>query len=133
MKWKDLHVTEGQVLMMMGSAAPAAAVPLPPSATSFTEKDADGNIIHVKDQKEDLFVPSGLMNLGNTCYFNATVQCLGRNPEFKSDLIKQSLENGSAASLNSDDSTGRLVQTMGSMFTQMKKAESIPPLAVLQV
>ena len=33
-------------------------------------------------------MPAGLTNLGNTCYMNATVQCLKSVPEFKEALVK---------------------------------------------
>ena len=47
-------------------------------------------------------MPAGLTNLGNTCYMNATVQCLKSVPEFKEALVKY--ESGGGNSY--DDASG---------------------------
>jgi len=41
----------------------------------------------LKEKKAEV-IPPGLKNLGNTCYMNATVQCLARVTELKDDLNK---------------------------------------------
>ena len=43
-------------------------------------------------------LPAGLTNLGNTCYMNATVQCLKTVPEFK-DALKQYVPSGGSVSM----------------------------------
>lgn len=71
---------QGAQLLMMGTAD---ALPSAPS-----EKP-----VFMEDMNEDelataLELPSGLTNLGNTCYLNATVQCLRTVPELRNALSK---------------------------------------------
>uniref|UniRef100_A0A3B4EEU3 Ubiquitin carboxyl-terminal hydrolase n=1 Tax=Pygocentrus nattereri TaxID=42514 RepID=A0A3B4EEU3_PYGNA len=57
-------------------------------------------------------LPCGLTNLGNTCYMNATVQCLRSVPELKSALRRY---------------------TMRDLYESMDKtSSSIPPIILLQ-
>ena len=92
--WAAVGVKEGSRLMMMGTAdAPPTA---PATAPVFAEDLAgpgDG------DDEDGMGgdgggagggppdgAGGGLANLGNTCYLNATVQCLARVPELTAAL-----------------------------------------------
>uniref|UniRef100_A0AAR2KVN4 Ubiquitin carboxyl-terminal hydrolase n=1 Tax=Pygocentrus nattereri TaxID=42514 RepID=A0AAR2KVN4_PYGNA len=73
-----------------------------------TLKDDEWGNIKLKNME----LPCGLTNLGNTCYMNATVQCLRSVPELKSALRRY---------------------TMRDLYESMDKtSSSIPPIILLQ-
>merc|ERR1711953_1411368 len=66
-------------------------------------------------------MPAGLTNLGNTCYMNATVQCLKSVPEFKEALVKY--ESGGGNSY--DDASGlnhAMTSAMRDLYRRMEQA-----------
>lgn len=65
---------------MMGTADPLPAEPA--EKVVFMEDMNDSELASALD------LPAGLTNLGNTCYLNATVQCLRTVPELKDVLSK---------------------------------------------
>ncbi|KOB66275.1 Ubiquitin specific peptidase 14-like protein [Operophtera brumata] len=63
--WANFKLTNNALVLVMGSKEEdVPAAPLEP-----------------------LDIPEGLINLGNTCYMNATVQCLKTVPELKNALL----------------------------------------------
>ena len=102
-----LGIKEGQNLMLMGSAE---KVPEPPPvATVFAE---DMPAIEVAAMETEN--PGGLMNLGNTCYLNSTLQCMKAIPEFTSSLQQYS---GSAG----DDT---FVNAMRSIISELESSNA---------
>ncbi|OWA54853.1 Ubiquitin carboxyl-terminal hydrolase 14 [Hypsibius exemplaris] len=75
--WGDVKLTDGAGVMMMGSTE---GIPTKPqSATKGADDDDD-------PMDDDEKMPVGLVNLGNTCYLNASLQCFRAVPELRQSL-----------------------------------------------
>jgi ubiquitin carboxyl-terminal hydrolase 14 len=71
------------------------------------------------------------MNLGNTCYMNATLQCLKAIPELNEALKKLSEKKEKATSDIRDTVTSILIY-LGELFVFLEKSEQkIPPIFLL--
>lgn len=73
-----------------------------------------------------LKLPSGLTNLGNTCYMNATVQCLRVVPELRTALRSYNEEFSPLAPAHS------ITTAMRSVFEQMNGNNTVTPIMLLQ-
>lgn len=71
----------GVTLLLMGSKEEDIPTPIKPSEKTQFIEDMDESELH-----SAMKLPAGLTNLGNTCYMNATLQCLKTVPEFCNSL-----------------------------------------------
>jgi len=75
----------GQTIMMMGTPGGDASGTLtrPKEAVKFVE-----DMTEAEQAAQDGATPAGLVNLGNTCYLNSTLQTLRAIPELQTSLVK---------------------------------------------
>ncbi|KAJ3067228.1 Ubiquitin carboxyl-terminal hydrolase 14 [Podochytrium sp. JEL0797] len=115
----SIGLKEGQVLMMMGTVGELPKAP--PAPVQFEEDLTDTQLAKA------LKVPAGLTNLGNTCYMNATLQCLRAVPELQTSL------KGLPTNFTQDPRSN-LLKSLGSLYTQMENSgDAVTPMVFLQV
>ncbi|KAJ2851456.1 deubiquitinating enzyme [Coemansia brasiliensis] len=114
-----LGLKENQTLMMIGTVGELPKAPVQP--VRFVEDMSEGEVAQA------LSIPAGLNNLGNTCYMNATLQCLKAIPELKVALDQYN------AGMGQLDPRKSLVTSMKGLFNQLNESgEGVPPFVFLQ-
>lgn len=118
--WGKQVPKDGMTLMMMGSAD-AVPVEPPKNVPVFVEDLPEAEREHMETKKYG----AGLTNLGNTCYMNATVQCLYAVAPLRTAL-------GAAPSLAGGDATSKLVLATKDLFKDLEKGGApFPPFRFL--
>ncbi|GFV97051.1 ubiquitin carboxyl-terminal hydrolase 14 [Trichonephila clavipes] len=78
--WSNIKLKDGMTVLLMGTKEELPQEPV--VKTVFMEDMSDHELATA------LELPPGLTNLGNTCYMNATIQCLKTVPELREALKK---------------------------------------------
>src|SRR6201996_1010410 len=113
--WGNFPVTNGATLLLMGSKEEDIVVE-PVEKIKFVEDMNETEICQALD------LPVGLTNLGNTCYLNATVQCLKTVPPLTETLKKFS------GTMVAADSATKITSALRDLYNTMDKKIAIPPV-----
>lgn len=121
--WGNIKISNNANLLMMGTAEELP--PAPVAKPIFVEDMTESQLAHA------LELPSGLNNLGNTCYLNATLQCLRSVPELRNVLTSYQ----TTVSLDSTMNPDSLITTgIRDLFRSMENSSSpVPPFMMLNV
>jgi len=106
--WEGFKLKNGVSLLLLGSAEALPQEPV--EQTKFVEDMTEDELNSAMDMN------TGLDNLGNTCYMNATIQMLSTVPEF-SGALERLPDNNLAGSLTSLSSIGSDPNLLGTRIT----------------
>ncbi|EDW88790.1 ubiquitin carboxyl-terminal hydrolase 14 [Drosophila yakuba] len=115
----NLQIKDGAVVLLLGSKESVPEVPATP--VKFIED------MNEAEAATAMRLPAGLTNLGNTCYMNATVQCLNAVPELRTALSTFSHDGTDTMS-----TAFSISSAMKSIFAQMEKGTTVTPIVLLQ-
>ena len=118
------------ICITMLGAAPKSLNAIKPDVTFVEDLTNEQKMQILREKGEEIVF--GLNNLGNTCYLNSTVQCLGRVKELRESLEEYVTNNNDASfSLNP---AKKLTYAWGATYKSLDTAtEPVTPMQLVQV
>lgn len=122
---ENFQVSDGCMFMLMGSSEklPEAPVEKPKFVEDLTETEL----------ATALDLPTGLTNLGNTCYMSATVQCLKTVPELRQALKKFDVGLSLLASFSNEPNNQGVTAALRDLYSTMESSAVSEPLILLRM
>ncbi|EFA06193.1 Ubiquitin carboxyl-terminal hydrolase nonstop-like Protein [Tribolium castaneum] len=121
--WDNFKLKDGVTVLLMGSKE--EDVPKEPvEKTVFVEDMNESELATA------LELPAGLTNLGNTCYMNATVQCLKSVPELREALQAY---QGDVTDARGVIPAQSITAALRDLYSSMDKGNNVPPIVLLQM
>lgn len=121
----DVEIPDGSMFMLMGSSEKLPDAPV--EKPKFVEDMNESELAAAMD------LPTGLTNLGNTCYMSATVQCLKTVPELREALKKFDAKLSILATLSNEPNNQGVTAALRDLYATMECSSVSEPVILLRM